>query len=269
MDTSLGNTLGSRHFGRHGFGALSFPQRLFYNDAMAQQTHYQILEVHEAATQAEIKRAYRRLAKQFHPDSQTDTASHDHIARINNAYEVIGDPARRVLYDRERQGMAGASLEETAQQRTQRTADMQAAYKRHRQASQSSEAQEDAWLKLVYGPVDRLVGKIISPLKTEVRKLSADPFDDELMEAFQAYLEQCGTWLEQAKTKFQSIANPASTAGVAADIYHCLGHLEDGLEEIERFTYSYETSYLHTGQELFRMARQQRQEARERVKRLG
>ncbi|MEB3291186.1 MAG: DnaJ domain-containing protein [Leptolyngbya sp.] len=236
---------------------------------MAQQTHYQILEVHETATQGEIKRAYRRLAKQFHPDSQTELASHDHIARINNAYEVIGDPARRVRYDQERRGVLGANREEVAQQRTQRTADMQAAYRRHRQASQSSEAQEDAWLKLVYGPVDRLTGKIISPLKTEVRKLSADPFDDELMEAFQAYLEQCNAWLAKAKATFQSMANPASTAGVAADLYHCLGQLEDGLEEIERFTYSYETSYLHTGQELFRMARQLRQEAKDRVKRLG
>jgi molecular chaperone DnaJ len=145
---------------------------------------------------------------------------------------------------------------------------MQAAYRRHRQASQSSEAQEDAWLKLVYAPVDRLIAKIMSPLKAEIRKLSADPFDDDLMAAFQAYLEQCGTWLEQAKTKFQSMANPASTAGIAADLYHCLGQLEDGLEEMERFTYSYETSYLHTGQELFRMARQQRQDAKERVKHL-
>ncbi len=236
---------------------------------MAQQTHYQILEVHETATQAEIKQAYRRLAKQFHPDSQTEAASHDHIACLNNAYEVIGDPARRVRYDQERQGFSGASREDVAQQRTQRTADMQAAYRRHRQASQSSEVQEDAWLKLVYGPVDRLMGKIISPLKTEVRKLSADPFDDELMEAFQAYLEQCKAWLDQAKTKFQSMANPASTAGVTADLYHCLGQLEDGLEEIERFTYSYETSYLHTGQELFRMARQLRQDAKDRVKQLG
>jgi molecular chaperone DnaJ len=236
---------------------------------MAQQTHYQILEVHETATQAEIKRAYRRLAKQFHPDSQTEAASHDHITRINSAYEVIGDPARRVRYDQERQGFSGASREDVAQHRTQRTADMQAAYRRYRQVSQSSEVQEDAWLKLVYGPVDRLTGKIISPLKTEVRKLSADPFDDELMEAFQAYLEQCNAWLDQAKTTFQSMANPASTAGVAADLYHCLGQLEDGLEEIERFTYSYETSYLHTGQELFRMARQLRQDAKDRVKQLG
>lgn len=236
---------------------------------MEQQTHYHILEVDETATQAEIKQAYRRLAKQFHPDSRTAWASHDHIARINNAYEVIGNPARRLRYDRERQGMAGASREEVAQQRTQRTANMQEAYRRHRQARQSSEVQEDAWLKLVYGPVDRLIGKIISPLKTEVRHLSADPFDDDLMEAFQGYLDQCNTWLEQAKTTFQSMANPSSTAGVAADLYHCLGQLEDGLEEIERFTYSYEPSYLHTGQELFRMARQLRQDAKERVKQLG
>jgi molecular chaperone DnaJ len=236
---------------------------------MAQPTHYQTLEVHETATQAEIKRAYRRLAKQFHPDSQTETASHERIARINNAYEVIGDPSRRVMYDQERQGLSGASVEDSAAQRAKRTADMQDIYRKQRQAHQSSEAQVDAWLKLVYAPVDRLMAKVMSPLKAEIRKLSADPFDDDLMEGFQAYLDQCRTWLEQARDRFQSMANPANTAGVAADIYHCLGQLEDGVEEMERFTVSYEESYLHTGQELFRIARQLRQEAKERVKRLA
>jgi len=236
---------------------------------MAQPTHYQILEVHETATQAEIKRAYRRLAKQFHPDSQTETASHERIARINNAYEVIGDPSRRVMYDQERQGLSGASVEDSAAQRAKRTADMQDIYRKQRQAHQSSEAQVDAWLKLVYAPVDRLMAKVMSPLKAEIRKLSADPFDDDLMEGFQAYLDQCRTWLKQARNRFQSMANPVNTAGVAADIYHCLGQLEDGVEEMERFTVSYEESYLHTGQELFRIARQLRQEAKERVKRLA
>jgi molecular chaperone DnaJ len=235
---------------------------------MAQPTHYQTLEVHETASQAEIKRAYRRLAKQFHPDSQTEAASHEDIARINSAYEVIGDPSRRVLYDRERRGLSGVSAETSAQQRAKRTADMQELYRRHRQASQSSETQVDAWLKLVYRPVDRLIAKIMSPLKTEIRKLSADPFDDELMEGFQTYLDQSRTWVEQAKAKFQSMANPASTAGVAADIYHCLGQLEDGIDEMERFTFSYEETYLHTGQELFRIARQLRQDAKERLKQL-
>ncbi|NJL47989.1 MAG: J domain-containing protein [Leptolyngbyaceae cyanobacterium SM2_5_2] len=235
---------------------------------MAQPTHYQTLEVHETATQAEIKQAYRRLAKQFHPDSQTETASHERIARINNAYEVIGDPSRRVMYDQERQGLFSANAEDSATQRARRTADMQDLYRKQRQAHQSSEAQVGAWLKLVYAPVDRLIAKVMSPLKTEIRKLSADPFDDDLMEGFQGYLEQCRTWLEQARDRFQSMANPANTAGVAAAIYHCLGQLEDGVEEMERFTLSYEESYLHTGEELFRIARQLRQEAKERVKRV-
>jgi molecular chaperone DnaJ len=51
---------------------------------MAQETHYEILEVEATATQAEIKRAYRRLAKLFHPDSRTQAASHDQISRIKH-----------------------------------------------------------------------------------------------------------------------------------------------------------------------------------------
>ncbi|HZG37780.1 MAG TPA: DnaJ domain-containing protein [Nodosilinea sp.] len=235
---------------------------------MAKETHYQTLDVNETATQAEIKRAYRRLAKQYHPDSQSDQASHDRIARINTAYEVIGDPSRRTVYDQQRQGFAVADPVESAANRAKRTADMQEVYRYAREATQSSGAREDAWLKLVYGPVDRLLGKIMSPLRAEIRKLSADPFDDELMEGFMAYLEQGRAWLGQAQGKFQSMANPASTAGVAADVYHCLGLLEDGLDELERFTMSYEESYIHTGTELFRRVKQLRAEAKERVKRL-
>ncbi len=233
---------------------------------MPPETHYQTLEIHETATQAEIKRAYRRLAKEFHPDSQSDRASHDRIARINTAYEVIGDPSKRTVYDQQRQGFVAADPVESAASRAQRTAAAQEVYRYARKATQSSEAREDAWLKLVYGPVDRLMGKIMSPLRTEIRKLSADPFDDELMEGFMAYLEQGRAWLGQAQGKFNSMANPASTAGVAADIYHCLGLLEDGLDELERFTMSYEESYIHTGTELFRRVKQLRLEAKERVK---
>ncbi len=236
--------------------------------AKADETHYQTLDVHETATQAEIKRAYRRLAKHYHPDSKSDQASHDRIARLNIAYEVIGDPLRRTVYDQQRQGLVAADPVESAANRAKRAAEAQAVYRSVRKATQSSEAREDAWLKLVYGPVDRLLGKIMSPLRTEIRKLSADPFDDELMEGFMAYLEQGRTWLGQAQEKFNSMANPASTAGVAADIYHCLGLLEDGLDELERFTMSYEESYIHTGAELFRRVKQLRAEAKERLKQL-
>ncbi len=235
---------------------------------MAKKTHYQVLEIQQTASQAEIKQAYRRLAKKFHPDSRSEAASHEQISRINTAYEVIGDPSRRRVYDQQLQGMSGTSPAASAQNRAQRTADMQDVYRQRRQATRSSEVQIDAWLKLVYSPVDRLIAKIMSPLKQEIRSLSADPFDDELMAGFQTYLENSRSMLERAQDKFRSMANPSGAANVAAALYHCLGQLEDGLDEMERFTFSYEESYIHTGQELFRISRQLRQEAKDRVKRL-
>lgn len=236
---------------------------------MAKKTHYQVLEIHQTATQAEIKQAYRRLAKKFHPDSQSEAASHEQISRLNTAYEVIGDPTRRQVYDQQLQGMVGVSPETSAKHRAQRTANMQEVYRQQREATKSSEVQIDAWLKLVYNPVDRLIAKIMSPLTQEIRNLAADPFDDELMAGFQTYLEASRTMLEQAQDKFRSMANPSEAANVAATLYHCLGQLEDGIDEMERFTFSYEESYIHTGQELFRISRQLRQEAKDRVKRLG
>jgi len=234
---------------------------------MAKKTHYQVLEIHQSATQAEIKQAYRRLAKKFHPDSRSEAASHEQISLLNTAYGVIGDPSRRRVYDQQLQG-GTANPEASAQTRAQRTADMQDVYRQQRQSTQSSEVQIDAWLKLVYTPVDRLIAKIMSPLKKEIRSLAADPFDDELMQGFQTYLKDARAMLEKAQDKFQSMANPSGAANVAATLYHCLGQLEDGLDEMERFTYSYEESYIHTGQELFRISRQLRQEAKDRVKRL-
>jgi molecular chaperone DnaJ len=235
---------------------------------MANKTHYQVLEIQQTATQAEIKQAYRRLAKKFHPDSRSEAASHEQISRINTAYEVIGDPSRRRVYDQQLLGRLGVSPEASAQNRAKRTADAQEVYRQQRQATQSSEVQIDAWLKLVYNPVDRLLAKIMSPLNKEIRNLAADPFDDKLMEGFQSYLENSRTMLEQAQDKFRSMANPSGAANVAATLYHCLGQLEDGIDEMERFTFSYEESYIHTGQELFRISRQLRQEAKDRVKRL-
>ena len=217
---------------------------------MATSNHYQVLELSESATQSDIKQAYRRLAKQYHPDSRGDApGDHEQIAQINAAYEVLGDPAARKRYDSRRV-------------RSQNASDIGAQYQKRRRANKAADDSLTHWIRSVYNPVDRLIGKIISPLKAEVRSLSADPFDDELMEAFQAYLEDCRESLEKAKQKFKSMPNPSQTAQVAANLYYCLNQLEDGIEEIERFTYTYDDSYLHTGQELFRIAKQLRRDAK-------
>ncbi|MBX2863604.1 MAG: DnaJ domain-containing protein [Leptolyngbyaceae cyanobacterium MAG.088] len=219
---------------------------------MATSNHYKTLELHESASQADIKRAYHRLAKQYHPDSRTEhTGDHQRISEINAAYEVLGDPAARKRYDSQRQGA-----------RSHRVSDISAQYQKRRKANKQADDALTHWIRSVYNPIDRLIGKIMSPLKSEVRNLSADPFDDELMEIFQAYLENCRESVEKAKQKFKSMPNPSQTAKVAANLYYCLNQLEDGIEEIERFTFTYDDSYLHTGQELFRIAKQLRREAK-------
>lgn len=219
---------------------------------MATSNHYKILELHESASQADIKRAYHRLAKQHHPDSRAEKAGdHERISQINAAYEVLGDPTARKRYDSQRDGG-----------RAQRASDISAQYQQRRKANKKADDALTTWIRSVYNPIDRLIGNIISPLKAEVRELSADPFDDELMEAFQEYLEECHDLLEKAKQKFKSMPNPGQTAQAAANLYYCLNQLEDGIEEIERFTYTYDDGYLHTGQELFRIAKQLRREAK-------
>lgn len=223
--------------------------------------HYETLGISAGATQAEVKQAYRKLAKQFHPDSQNQAAAHDRIAAINAAYEVLGDIQERRQYDAERQLL----VEMAASKRAARTVDSHNQYRRRR-ASKPADTTIEQWLRSVFNPTDRLIGQILKPLKAEVRALSADPFDDELMAAFQAYIETCREALEQAKSKFRSMPNPSGVASGAANLYYCLNQLEDGIEEIERFTYTYDDSYLHDGQELFRISAGLRKDAKAEIK---
>ncbi len=227
--------------------------------------HYKTLEISSAASPEQVKQAYRKLAKKFHPDAQDSVKdqkkSHDKIAQVNAAYEVLGDATERREYDAAQRLKLETAVSDRAHRAASAASAAQGQY-RKRRANAASTTTIEQWLRSVYTPTDRLIGKIIKPLKAEVRALSADPFDDELMEVFQTYIEECRASLEKAQAKFKSMPNPAGVASGAANLYYCLNQLEDGIEEIERFTYTYDDSYLHTGQELFRISAGLRKEAK-------
>jgi molecular chaperone DnaJ len=216
--------------------------------------HYDTLHIAPTATSAEIKQSYRRLVKLFHPDSNQKTADPEQIVRINIAYEVLSDPQQRRTYDRKLH-------QNDLDNRQQRSAEAQTNYHHRRQMGQDADAQLQQWLKQVYVPVNRLLYHILSPLAEQIEELSADPFDDELMTDFQTYLEDCRHYLNQAQLTFRSLPNPATVAGVAAHLYYCLNQLGDGIEDLNLFTLNYDDHYLHTGQELFRIAAGLRREA--------
>lgn len=231
---------------------------------MANSTHYDTLEVTRTATQAEIKRSYRRLARLFHPDGNQATADHDRIARVNAAYEVLGNPGRRRSYDQQLHLGAPANTPSPFQRQQ-----WDAAVKGHRerrQTGQTADEQMEQWLKRVYTPINRKFSQILNPLQAEIDDLAADPFDDELMADFQSYLEDCRSDLSQAQAMFRSMPNPPSVAGVAAHLYYCLNQIGDGIEELNLFTLNYDEHYLHTGLELFRIAEGLQQEAQAAVK---
>ncbi|MCR4435433.1 MAG: molecular chaperone DnaJ [Clostridiales bacterium] len=66
----------------------------------AKRDYYEVLGVDKSASDADIKKAYRKLAKQYHPDvNPGDKTAEAKFKEINEAYEVLGDPQKRARYD--------------------------------------------------------------------------------------------------------------------------------------------------------------------------
>jgi DnaJ-class molecular chaperone len=61
---------------------------------------YTVLGVAKSADTAEIKKAFRKLAKKYHPDSSSDPKAKEKFAEVSAAYEILGDEKKRVAFDR-------------------------------------------------------------------------------------------------------------------------------------------------------------------------
>src|ERR687896_1679474 len=65
-----------------------------------QNDYYKVLGVDRKASQDDIKKAYRKLARQYHPDTNNDTGAEERFKQVSEAYDVLGDPEKRKKYDR-------------------------------------------------------------------------------------------------------------------------------------------------------------------------
>ena len=82
--------------------------------------HYEVLGVARFSTQDEIKRKYRHLVKQFHPDSATG-GNEDAFIVIQSAYEILSDPKKKAEYDEKRRRVESERITLNEQTESEKT----------------------------------------------------------------------------------------------------------------------------------------------------
>ncbi len=212
---------------------------------------YKILGVSSSANSEEIKAAYRQLVKQHHPDTGGDKQT---ILSLNAAWEILGDKEKRLAYDKKNNAID--SLSKESKKRGIRNAQASYAAKRAKRRSVAEDNALLKWLHEVYSPIDLLLDQVMHPFSAELKALSGDPYDDELMQNFCSYLENSQKKLEKVEQIYRSIPTPETVYGFSLSLYHCLSQVKDALNEIERYTMGYVDGYLHDGHEMLRKAQQ-------------
>ena len=66
---------------------------------MEKRDYYEILGVDKKASSAEIKKAYRKLVKKYHPDVNKESGAEEKFKEIQEAYETLSDESKRSAYD--------------------------------------------------------------------------------------------------------------------------------------------------------------------------
>tara|TARA_Y100001968_G_scaffold45599_1_gene35620 strand:+ start:2081 stop:2788 length:708 start_codon:yes stop_codon:yes gene_type:complete len=216
---------------------------------------YQILGVEQNASYQEIKFAYRELVKQHHPDAGGDEKT---ILALNAAWEILGDLDNRKEFDI-KQGI-DKSLSKEKENRNLRNDNESSKIRNFEFKGAKEELEFSNWIKFIYIPIDKLIGEIINPLKSQIKSLSADPYDDLLMEEFCSYILKSKNKIKKIHDIYKKRSTPPSANELSLNLYHCFSLIEDGLNELELYTNGYVDNYLHDGNAMFKEAKKKRSE---------
>ena len=209
-----------------------------------EKNFYKELGLDKNATKSEIKSSYRSLVKQHHPDAGGEK---ERFLAIQNAWETLNDPIKKEQYDRNffSSNSSFDSLKENWEEKLNS--------KKYNSSNKDKEV--ETWIKEIYTPINRLISQIIKPLNNEIKELSADPYDDQLMENFCSYVSLSQKKIEKVEKIYNKKLVPNSTSNLGLDLYHCFSQVKDALSELDRYTQGYVDDYLFDGKQMIKEAK--------------
>ena len=209
-----------------------------------EKNFYKELGLEKNATKSEIKSSYRSLVKQHHPDAGGEK---ERFLAIQNAWETLNDPIKKEQYDRNffSSNSSFDSLKENWEEKLNS--------KKYNSSNKDKEV--ETWIKEIYAPINRLISQIIKPLNNEIKELSADPYDDQLMENFCSYISLSQNKIEKVEKIYNKKLVPKSLSNLGLDLYHCFSQVKDALSELDRYTQGYVDNYLFDGKEMIKEAK--------------
>ena len=208
------------------------------------KNYYKEFGLNQNATRTEIKSAYRLLAKKYHPDTGGDN---EKFLALQLAWETLNDPHKKAIHDK--------SLFNNESSINSKNENWSSELKNKKNNSTNKDQGIKDWIKKIYNPINKFISQVIKPLNDEIKKLSADPYDDELMEAFSSYLHESRKKIEKASSLFKSQAVPSSISSIGLDLYHCFSQVQDALDELDRYTQGYVDDYLFDGKQMMKEAK--------------
>ena len=205
---------------------------------------YEELGLKKNATKSEIKSSYRSLVKKHHPDKGGEK---EQFLSIQNAWETLNDPIKKAAYDKKI--FSSSSLFDSL------NVNWEEKFNSKKNNSSIKDKEVETWIKEIYIPINRLICHIIKPLNNEIKALSADPYDDQLMENFCSYINLSEKKIEKVEKIYNKKLVPKSISALGLDLYHCFSKVKDALLEFDRYTKGYVDDYLFDGKEMIKEAK--------------